>query len=143
MRSAGTILIEDFAFDEMNHATADWLHNELSALSTDGVLNTRDEGFGAEFLSTGGDLAAWKNHHGDKHQIHTAAEMIAAVERVFQVTKRDQAPYLYRYVAPMLPDDRNGFRILKAVLSREKLMIERGAIQAVGRRIVAVCKGTV
>ena len=47
VRFAGTILIEDFAFDEMNHATADWLYSELSTLSTDGVLNTRNEGFGA------------------------------------------------------------------------------------------------
>ncbi len=140
VRSAGTILIEDFAFDEMNHATADWLHNELNTLSTDGVLNTRSEGFGAEFLSAGGDLAAWKNHHDSKHQIHTAAEMTAGVGRVFQVTERSEAPYCYRYIAPMLPDDRSGFRILRAVLSREKSMIERGGIRAIGRRLVAVCK---
>ena len=138
LRSAGTILIEDFAFDAMNHATAHWLHKELRKLRSDGVLNTRIEGFGAEFLSVSGDLAAWKKHHHGKHQIHTAAEITAAVERVFQITLRNEAPYLYRYISPMLPDDGNGIRILQAVLLREKSMIERGTIQAIGRRLVAV-----
>lgn len=142
MRSGGTILIEDFVFDEMNDATGDWLHSELSALSTDGVLNTSDEGFGAEFLSARGDLAAWKNHHDAKHQIHTAAEMTAGVERAFQITNRSEAPYLYRYIAPMLPDDRSGFHVLQGVLSREKSMIEGGTIQAIGRRLVAVRSNT-
>lgn len=138
LSSGGTIVIEDFAFDEMNHATADWLHNELRTLSTDGVLNTRDEGFGAELLSEGGNLAAWKNHHDGKHQIHTATQITAGVARVFQIAERGEAPYLYRYIAPMLPDDSRGFGILQVVLSREKSMIERGAIQAIGRRLVAV-----
>ena len=105
---------------------------------SDGVLNTRVEGFGAEFLSVSGDLAAWKKHHHGKHQIHTAAEITAAVERIFQITLRSEAPYLYRYISPMLPDDGNGIRILQAVLLREKSMIERGTIQAIGRRLVAV-----
>ena len=139
VRSAGNILIEDFAFDEMNQITAAWLHNELRTLSNDGVLNTRDKGFGGEFLAAGGDLAAWKNHHAGPHRIHTAAEITAGVERAFHVTLRSEAPYLYRYIASMLPDDRGGFRILQDVLSREKSMIERGAIQAIGRRLVAVC----
>ncbi|MCH7597085.1 MAG: class I SAM-dependent methyltransferase [Planctomycetes bacterium] len=56
VRSDGTILIEDFAFEEMNQVTADWLHNELPTLRNDGVLNTHDKGFGAEFLAAGGDL---------------------------------------------------------------------------------------
>ena len=139
VRSDGTILIEDFAFDEMNQVTADWLHNELRTLRNDGVLNTHDKGFGAEFLAAGGDLATWKNHHAGKHRIHTAAEITAGVERVFHITVRSEAPYLYRYIASMLPDDRSGFRILQAVLSREKSMVERGTIQAIGRRLVAVC----
>lgn len=138
LRSGGTIVIEDFAFEEMNDITADWLHDELRRLSTDGVLNTRDEGFGAELLSAGGNLAAWKNHHDGRHQIHTATQITAGVERVFQITERSEAPYLYRYIAPMLADDGSGFRILQAVLSREKSMIEQGAIQAIGRRLVAV-----
>ena len=56
VRSDGTILIEDFAFEEMNRVTADWLYNELPTLRNDGVLNTHDKGFGAEFLAAGGDL---------------------------------------------------------------------------------------
>ena len=137
LRCGGTMVIEDFAFDEMNQATADWLYNELRTLSTDGVLNKRDEGFGGEFLSEGGNLAAWKNHHEGGHQIHTATQITAGVARVFQITERGEAPYLYRYIAPMLPDDSSGFRVLQVVLSREKSMIERGAIQAIGRRLVA------
>lgn len=137
LRSGGTIVIEDFAFDEMNDATADWLHNELRTLSNDGVLNTRDEGFGAELLSEGGNLATWKTHHGGRHEIHTATQITAGVERVFQITERNEAPYLYRYVAPMLPDDNSGFRILQGMLAREKSMIEHGTIQAIGRRLVA------
>lgn len=137
LRSGGTIVIEDFAFDEMNQTTADWLHDELRKLSTDGVLNTRDEGFGAELLSESGNLAVWKNHHDGKHQIHTATQITACVERIFQITKRSEAPYLYRYIAPMLPDDSSGFRILQAVLSRENSMIEHGAILAIGWRLVA------
>ena len=139
VRSAGTVLVEDFAFDEMNQITADWLHGELRTLHNDGVLNTHDKGFGAEFLAAGGDLATWKNHHAGRHRIHTADEIAAGVERVFHITVRSEAPYLYRYIASLLPDDRSGFRILQAVLTREKSMIERGAIQAIGRRLAAVC----
>lgn len=138
LREDGTIVIEDFAFDEMSHATADWLYNELSALSTDGVLNTREDGFAVELLCEGGNLAAWKNHHDGRHQIHSATQITAGVGRVFQITKRSEAPYLYRYIAPMLRDDSSGFRILQGVLSREKSMIGHGAIQAIGRRLVAV-----
>ena len=140
LRCAGTILIEDFAFEKMNQITADWFHSELRALLNDGVANMQLNGFGAELVAAGGDLATWKNHHAGKHRIHTADTITAAVERVFHITMRSDAPYLYRYIASMLPDDESGFRILQDVLSREKSMLERGGIQAIGRRLVSVCK---
>ena len=50
---------------------------------------------------------------------------------VYDLPDGDMHHYDVRY-------DGNGFRILQTMLSQEKSMIDRGAIQAIGRRLVAV-----
>jgi hypothetical protein len=54
----------------------------------------------------------------------------------FQSQSETNAPYLYRYLCPVLAENEDGYTIGSQVLELEKRMAQLGAIKRIGRRFV-------
>jgi SAM-dependent methyltransferase len=135
VRSGGLVLVEDFAFSETSARTVAWFVDLLRVLQRGELWRPSAGSFAAKLLAAGSVPDAW--HHEHEHELHGAADLRAGLEARFSLAHAGQAPYLYRYLLPVLADGEAGCELLARMLADEKAMIERGAIDAVGRRFVA------
>jgi SAM-dependent methyltransferase len=134
LRPRGLLVVEDFAFGDASERTARWFHELLRLLDACGALAPAPESFGRRLLEGGGSLALWREH---AHEINTAAEVFDAVRARFTISDARPAPYLYRYVAALAPDDARGGRLVSHALELETLSGAGDPDFLLGRRIVA------
>ena len=132
LKPGGLILVEDFAFSEVDEATVEWFTHLLTLLQATGMLDLEDHSFVKQFLADDGSpLERWHHDHG--HDIHTAATMQAAITDIFDELQAGKAPYLYRYLCPVVPDTEQGATIVAQVRALELASLE----SRLGRRFVA------
>lgn len=135
---AGLLLVEDFAYDDIDPPTSEWCYSAAVLLKTCDALVTK-EGFLPAFVENGGDFAFWQRHHD--HELHSAPTLHAGLKRAFpQVTEAETA-YLYRYFLSVLPETEQGYSIAAHLLELERRMGGAGAIRLIGRRFVARKQG--
>jgi len=63
-------------------------------------------------------------------------KMFSALKNYFAPLLETSAPYLYRYLCPLLEDDKQGDAIASQVFDLEKRLAQTGAIKLIGRRFV-------
>src|SRR5207237_4029397 len=84
-------------------------------------------------------LSTWREHHA-RHQppLATGAEMLAAIERRFELLRVDErVPYHYRYAADRLPDSGLGVRLTRVLLDIERRRVRASGQPWAGLRFVA------
>jgi SAM-dependent methyltransferase len=135
LRPGGRLLVEDFAFAAADDATIDWFVGLVRGPDAARVLQSSPGEFVTRLRKSPDPRAEWRHDGG--HDIHSIDAMTVATQRHFAVHRVDGAPYLYRYLVPVLPPDRAGAEFLESVLRSETAAIRERRVVAVGRRIVA------
>jgi len=135
MRPAGSLLIEDFAFDEMNAATMRWFVEVLRSERGRALIRPAAGEFVTDLLGAEDPLAAW--HRRRAHVLHSMPAMTRVIEESFTVRETQSVPYLYRHLVPVLPESPEAAAFVETVLGEEARLGEQGEIVPIGRRIVA------
>jgi SAM-dependent methyltransferase len=131
----GVILVEDFAFAEVDRVTAAWFFGILSILDAAGVLTHRPGELATRLLEGGGAFELWQADHD--HEITPAAELREALDARFDIIAEAREPYLYRYACPLLTGDERGARVAARIYDRERAAGTDGLARLIGRRFVA------
>ena len=134
LTEGGRILIEDFAFNEVDRSSASWFSGIVRALIASGGLTSSDPWI-LEMATSDSPLAAWARYHD--HDLHPFSLVDSAMRRVFRETQQSDAAYFFRYLSAAIDDPRRRGAIQQAVASGEESLAATGAIRALGRRIVA------
>jgi FMN phosphatase YigB (HAD superfamily) len=128
------IVLEEFAHDRADEATARWLFEGLAAEERAGRIRAGDPDDDAP---PGNGLARWRHVFAHDPPLHGEHAMLDALRRGlpgFELAVED-APYLYRWFEERAtaPDPAYARRWLAA----ERNAIARGAIRAIGLRVIA------
>ena len=137
LTNGGRIIVEDFAYDSVGEKTLRWFRTAIRSLEATGQLipQARDE-FLEKILAKTETLKAWQQCH--EHDLHTAAEIRAQLERIFDRVIKEDSPYYFRYIAGALPPSDKRDAILQAFAEQEQTMAANGSIVPLGRRFVAM-----
>jgi SAM-dependent methyltransferase len=131
----GLLLIEDFAFDEVDETTVCWFVSVLHSKQGAARITPVADQLVAELLSSSDVMKTWRKNRG--HDLHSLTAMSVAIAKYFVVRETQSVPYFYRYLIPVLAETSEGVAFLNEVFQQEKLLGERGEIVLLGRRIVA------
>ena len=135
LAQGGRIFVEDFAYDSVDEKTLHWFRGAIRLLEATGLLIVGDE-FLERILSKTKTLDAWQQDH--EHDLHTAAEIGAQLEKTFGRVIRENAPYYFRYIAGAIAPSDKRDAILEALAMQEETLAADGSIVPLGRRFVAV-----
>ena len=130
----GLLLVEDFAFHEVDTLTAEWFFHQLRVLEALGCLETGHT-FGWEVLSQSGAMAAWRHEHFD--ELHRAGDMEREMGKLFQLEQTNPVPYFYRYVIQMLAETETAGQVADRFLDLERHQALYHPATLIGRRWVA------
>lgn len=134
LRSDGRVVVEDFAFSQVDAPSLEWLYQILSVLDAARLLEQDRGGFAKTLLQQHGDMAAWTETHD--RDLHSADAILACLKEHFSSVEAETVPYLYRYVVEVLEDDDCGYAIARRVLELERRGADRGRVSLIGRRFV-------
>ena len=130
----GRVLVEDFAFSQADEATIVWFHGVLRGLSASGSLADGTDEFAQRLLDASDPIATWRDEEGP--HMHGVDSVRGAICDALELEHEEEAPYLYRYVHPLLTGDRAA-TTLEGVLRAEVAAGGAGTIELIGRRFVA------
>ena len=111
LEGGGPFVVDEFAPDRLDAATADWYESRRSLLAAAGRPNTRP------------GAAEWEEHHVS---VSPSDPLLAALRRRFEERSYEDVPYLWRYLDGV------------ASAEDEESLIAAGAIQALGFRFVGM-----
>jgi SAM-dependent methyltransferase len=131
----GLLLLEDFAWEDVDRATACWLYDLLRMADARGVLPAGEWDLERE------PLAAWQLRNTREHALHPGGAMLAALGGLLDLERVESVPYAYRWLARFHADDPRGQELAAAVLAQERELIQAGAIVGIGLRVVARRRG--
>ncbi len=134
LQPSGTLLVDDFAFDEADSATINWFMRVLDSRTARELIASTPDEFVTRLLASRDPVAAWYQDHD--HELHTAAAMEQAVSRCFSIRHTQSVPYIYRYLVPVLPETPEAARFVEAIFKDEARLGKRGELTLIGRRIV-------
>ena len=137
LRPEGVLLVEDFAFDEADPATIEWFVDVLRSRTARSLILPVPHEFVTELLSHEDPVAGWLEGHDPDHDLHPIGVLTRAVAARFDIVERASAPYLYRYLVPVLPESPAAAAFVEEVREVEERLGELGEIVPVGRRLVA------
>jgi SAM-dependent methyltransferase len=133
-RPDSVVVLEEFAHDRADEATARWLFEGLAAEERAGRIRAGDPD---EDAPPGNGLARWQHVFAHDPPLHGERAMMAALQKGLPdlALTIEYAPYLYRWFEERAvePDPVHARRWLAA----ERDAIARGAIRAVGLRVTA------
>jgi hypothetical protein len=122
--------VEDFAYESTDEKTLRWFTGAIRSLKAARLLIEPDE-----LLSKAETLKAWRQNH-DLY-LHTAPQIGAQPEKVFDDVIKEDAPYYFRYVAGAIVTTDKRDTILQALAEEEATLASDDSIVALGRRFVA------
>jgi 2-polyprenyl-3-methyl-5-hydroxy-6-metoxy-1,4-benzoquinol methylase len=135
LAEGGRIIVEDFAYDSVDEKTLRWFRSAIHLLEATGLLVVGDE-FLEKILLRTETLNAWRQNH--EHDLHTAAEIGAQLEKIFGRVVEEDAPYYFRYIAGAIAPSNKRDAVLQAFADQETTMAADGSIVPLGRRFVTV-----
>lgn len=127
----GVVLVEDFAWEDVDHATASWLYDLLQLADALGALPK------GEWDLVSDPLCAWRARNTREHALHPGGEMLAALGRHLDLERVQGVPYAYRWLARFYAHDPRGQAVAAAILTQEQDLLREGAIVPIGMRVVA------
>jgi len=135
LTKGGRIIVKDFAYESADEKTLCWFRTAIRSLEATGRLIVDDE-FPEKILAKTETLIAWQQCH--EHDLHTAAEIGAQLERIFDRLIKEESPYYFRYIAGAIAPSDKRDAILQAFAEQEETMAANGSIAPLGRRFVAM-----
>ncbi len=132
--NGGRVIVEDFAYESADEKTLRWFTSVSCIVDASGLLVERDEWLD-KLLLRGASPAAWRNHYN--HDLNTAADIAAALDRVVGNVVMENAAYYFRYLARTMGQIQRRDAVALALAEQETALIADGAIVALGRRFVA------
>jgi len=134
LAKGGRMIVEDFAYDSVDEKTLRWFRSAIRLVEAAGLLIVGDE-FLEKVLSKTETLNAWRQNH--EHELHTAADIGAQLEKIFRRVIKENAPYYFRYIAGAMAPSEKLNSILQAFAEQEKTLAADDWIVPLGRRFVA------
>lgn len=136
LKPEGTVLIEDFAFDEADPAAIEWFQNVVRSRKGQALISPKSNEFVTTLLNASDALNAWHQDHD--HELHTAAQMTLAIGEDFIIRDTQRVPYLYRYLVNVLPETSEATSFIEEIFSEELRLGKVGSFSLIGHRVVAV-----
>ncbi len=130
LRPGGLVLVEDFAWEKVDEATAAWVLGTLR-LGRDLGQVPADE-WDWELPP----LQAWRAPFVD-HELHPGEAMIAALSERFDIDAVTRAPYAYRWFDRYSREAPGGADWTPAILGCERYLIKADSAVPIGLRVVA------
>jgi SAM-dependent methyltransferase len=130
----GRVMVEDFAVDGLTALASEWLYQLLTVLDTAGLIRKEGAEFPNWLLQHSGALDSWRTAHG--HHLHSGDAMLARLKEHFPRVDTAVAPYLYRYVCPLLRKDADRRGLALRILDLERRFAAVGGMSLIGRRFV-------
>jgi len=75
---SGLVIVDDFAWAEVDPITAEWFYSVVKLLTTCRVLMEQEDSFATELVRSGGEFAFWEQSHD--HDLHTVTAMWSALQ---------------------------------------------------------------
>jgi SAM-dependent methyltransferase len=135
LKPRGSLLIEDFAFEEVDETTIDWFAKVLRSKHATALINPIAGQLVTELLSSTDVMDVWQRNRG--HDVHSITNMNEAIAERFVPHETRSVPYLYRYLIPVLAGTSKAASFVSEVFQQETLLGQRGQVVLLGRRIVA------
>lgn len=138
----GVLVVDEFAHDAVDPASAKWFYEMLSLLDESGALPhavavSHQHGVAAkEAPALGSALEFWKLSHAHP-ALHGGHAMLEALDGAFTVKTVARVPSLYRFFSERLERNELGARLLEAVHRLERAFIASDLIVPTGLRVVA------
>jgi SAM-dependent methyltransferase len=129
LKTTGTLVIEDFVWDELGAGTLAWAYAAFGAQRE--RLRVPPRAFRLE----GDPVEAWRKNFVE-HGLHRAGALRAALAGEFDVFHEARAPYFYRFACAFLGDAPDGAEIAEAFRRDERQRIARGEIEPLGWQMV-------
>jgi SAM-dependent methyltransferase len=134
LRADGVLLVEDFAFNEVDDATIGWFVDLLRSDAARALIRPRP-GFVTRLLAADDPRAEWRRHHDDFH-LHDAAAIHGEIRARFASVQMECAPYVYRYLLPVLEESQRAAEFVEEA-RRAEARRATGPTGLVGRRFAA------
>jgi SAM-dependent methyltransferase len=135
LRPHGSLLIEDFAFEEMNAATMHWFIDVVRSERATLLIRPVEGEFVTNLLRARDPLEAWRA--GRPPGLHSMTAMTLAVQERVAIRAIHLVPYLYRYLVRVLDETAEAAAFVEGVFQDEARFGQRGDIVTIGCRIVA------
>jgi SAM-dependent methyltransferase len=132
--SSGRVIVDDFAWTEIDPVTAEWFYGIVGLLNSCQVVDLKEDTFVTELMQSGGTFGFWQQSHD--HDVHTVTAMWSALRNQFQSLSETTTPYLYRYLCPVIRENIDGYAIVAQVLDMERRLAQLGTLILIGRRFV-------
>ena len=131
---SGLVIVDDFAWAEIDPVTAEWFYGVVRLLTTCQVLAEKEDSFANELARSGGEFAFWQESRDP--ELHSVSAIGLALQLHFQLLSETHAPYLFRYLCPLLPENDLGYAIALQVHEIKQRLAQLGTLTLIGRRFV-------
>jgi SAM-dependent methyltransferase len=133
LTQGGVLVVDEFARDNADRATAEFFYDVCNLLASAGVLTSPT---GPEDQDP---LDRWESEYGKKRENPRlgAGEITERVRRQFDVIVMEYCPYLYRHIGQWLTDQGPGPTVLTRLHDIEERRIARGELRQMGMRLSA------
>jgi 2-polyprenyl-3-methyl-5-hydroxy-6-metoxy-1,4-benzoquinol methylase len=138
LKPIGSLLIEDFAYEEADEATIRWFVKLLHSRQAMSLIDPAADQLVTELLSSTDLMGAW--HHNQGHDVHSSTTMSKAIAECFVVREVRSVAYLYRYLIPVLAESLEAAAFVSQALQEETFLGQSRQLILLGRRIVAAPK---
>jgi SAM-dependent methyltransferase len=129
----GIVVVDEFARERADAATAAWFYELRAVLAAAGVLTPPEAPAEAD------PFDRWELEYGARreHRLHTGEAMLAALRAHLDVAFAEGCPYLYRQLAQWLEPTERGATVAVRLLDVERDRLGRGELAPLGLRAVA------
>ncbi|GAB3974467.1 class I SAM-dependent methyltransferase [Plantactinospora veratri] len=132
LRPGGTLVVDEFAWERADAATAGWYHDMAAVLGATGTLRPEPDGRPVE-----PSHAHWVERHRDGYRLHPGEAVVREIAGFFDIRETVRVPYLHRYLGDRLGDDADGLAVFTVLRDIERLRVADGGLTAVGLRLLA------
>jgi len=134
MSPTGRVVVEDWAWNQVDDATARWMYALAAEWRTRGLAPAD------EFVHEGDPLGSWLREHERDCHLHRDTAMREALLASFAPLplplEGERVPYFFRYACRWLAGREDGLALSRALLERERELLARGEIVPIGWRWV-------
>jgi SAM-dependent methyltransferase len=134
LRPAGTLLVDDFAFDQADRTTMRWFLDVVRSGAVRALLTASRHEFVTMLLAAADPMEAWHMRHD--HELHSMEAMTRSISEFLAIREARAVPYLYRYLVPVFPETPDAAALVDEVHREEQRLGELGEIVLIGRRVV-------